>query len=258
MPSVSNLLKLRRQIVVGVTKTDFVARTFPVLVFRSLWSEVKTAALNIVEDMACFALTLSGELCITVQKPCKSRPSSSEPLAHFTDHQGSRHVGAGHVHDRRLWSRDGLRLYRQKSVGRWRCPRRRELRADRHVRVNATPGAHRQTGKGWHFFAWCCLLPSCKASGSKWIDNFTVTWKTVFLPKLIGLRTYAVDKSHELEVDALLDHLFRHARRFLTSSPLRLTFDLLLLPSDVKRTMVNEFWRLRRSRCNSCIDSVAP
>ena len=46
--------------------------------FRCLWSEVKTAALNIVEDMACFALTLSVELCITVQKPCKSRLSSSK------------------------------------------------------------------------------------------------------------------------------------------------------------------------------------
>ena len=54
---------------------------------------------------------------------------------------------------------------------------------------------------------------------------------------------YAVDKSHErkqafLEVDALLDHLLRHVRRFVTSNPLHPTSDLLWLPSDVKRTMV--------------------
>ena len=40
------------------------------------------------------------------------------------------------------------------------------------------------------------------------------------------------------EVDALLDHLIRHVRRFVTSNPLRPTYDLLWLPSDVKRTMV--------------------
>ena len=34
---------------------------------------------------------------------------------------------------------------------------------------------------------------------------------------------YAVDELHEqafLEVDVLLDHLFRHVRRFVTSNPL--------------------------------------
>ena len=36
---------------------------FTVLVSRSLWSEVRTAASNIVEDIASFALTLSGALC---------------------------------------------------------------------------------------------------------------------------------------------------------------------------------------------------
>ena len=56
-------------------------------------------------------------------------------------------------------------------------------------------------------------------------------------------RQYAVDKSHErkqafLEVDALLDHLFCHVRRFVTSNPLRPTSGLMWLPSDVKRTMV--------------------
>ena len=43
-------------------------------------------------------------------------------------------------------------------------------------------------------------------------------------------RQYAVDTSHErrqafLEVDALLDHFFRHVRRFVTSNPLRPTSD---------------------------------
>ena len=42
-----------------------------------------------------------------------------------------------------------------------------------------------------------------------------------------------------LEVDALLDHLFRHGRRFVTSNPLRITSDLLWLPSYVKLTTVN-------------------
>ena len=36
---------------------------FTVLVFRSLWSEVRTAASTIVEDIASFALTLSCTLC---------------------------------------------------------------------------------------------------------------------------------------------------------------------------------------------------
>ena len=40
-------------------------------------------------------------------------------------------------------------------------------------------------------------------------------------------RQYAVDISHELEVDALLDHLFRYVRRFVTSSPWRPTSNLL-------------------------------
>ena len=85
-----------------------------------------------------------------------------------------------------------------------------------------------------------------RAAGSKTIFQspgklYHACGREQFLPKLIGLRKYAVDKSHELEVDALLDNLFRHVHRFLTSSPLRLTSDLFWLPSDVKRTMLNRF-----------------
>ena len=36
---------------------------FTALVSRSLWSEVRTAASNIVEDIASFSLTLYGALC---------------------------------------------------------------------------------------------------------------------------------------------------------------------------------------------------
>ena len=52
-----------------------------VLVSRSLWSEVRTAVSNIVEDIASFALTLSGALCDQGvpqwHNPCRSWPSSS-------------------------------------------------------------------------------------------------------------------------------------------------------------------------------------
>ena len=40
------------------------ARTFHRPGVPCLWSEVKTAASNIVEDIASFALTLSGALCV--------------------------------------------------------------------------------------------------------------------------------------------------------------------------------------------------
>ena len=51
---------------------------FTVLVHRSSWSEVRTAVSNIVEDIASFALTLSGALCDQgVHNPCRSWPSSS-------------------------------------------------------------------------------------------------------------------------------------------------------------------------------------
>ena len=73
---------------------------------------------------------------------------------------------------------------------------------------------------------------------------------------------YAVHESHErrqafLEFDALLDHLFRHVRRFVTSNP---------LPSYIRSVVVafrcdaydGKSRQLRQSRCNGCNDSVAP
>ena len=88
--------------------------------------------------------------------------------------------------------------------------------------------AKREAGSGWTIF---------QSPGKLHL----ACGREQFPPKLIGLRKYAVDKSHELEIDAMLHHLFRHVHRFLTSSPFRLTSDLLWLPSDVKRTTVNRF-----------------
>ena len=82
---------------------------------------------------------------------------------------------------------------------------------------------------------------------------FTVIWKAVSSLRAWTVSSfrnssvfsqYAVDESHEwrqafLEVDALLDHLFRHVRRFVTSNPLRRKSDILWLPFDVKRMTVN-------------------
>ena len=84
-------------------------------------------------------------------------------------HQDSRHIGAGHVRDLHLRSRDGLLLHQLEGVGRGRCPRRRGLCPDRHEE-RLEPSA------------WCYPKPSCKAwgwtqppSGGRGPRNNTIT-----------------------------------------------------------------------------------